>query len=354
VIKAARLAYGCAGYLVRTSHRISQGALILLYHRISAGGDPQALSVAPARFAQQMEALRKGKWTPIALGELVRLQQARKGIPRGSVAVTFDDGYLDNLLNARPVLERFDIPATVFVTTGKTGQDTPFWWDELADLLLEAGPLPAVLEIQTGPRVRSWKLDGAENYSIEQCRANRSWTTESETDPSPRHVLYRDLCALLRSMSPQERSSAMAAIREWAKRPAAPSRFPVCDADQLRALADGGLVELGAHTVTHPRLAACTAKEQWNELSESRRALEQITGEAVESCSYPFGSRTDFDSLTPELARTAGYRSACAVRQRHVRVGTNPYRLPRYVAPDWDGERFERLLAHWHSGQSAA
>ena len=51
--------------------------------------------------------------------------------------VTFDDGYADNLWNAKPLLERYDVPAAVFVTTGYAGQDREFWWDELETLLLE-------------------------------------------------------------------------------------------------------------------------------------------------------------------------------------------------------------------------
>ena len=52
-----------------------------------------------------------------------------------SVVITFDDGYRDNLLVAKPILEEHGLPATVFVTTGYVGSNRDFWWDELESLL---------------------------------------------------------------------------------------------------------------------------------------------------------------------------------------------------------------------------
>ena len=98
------------------------GALILSYHRVN---DPEvdtwALSVSPERFLEQMSALRAVAepytLTDIAVGLL------RGELPHNAVAVTFDDGYLDNFLNAKPILEKFEIPATVFVCAD--------WLDEM-------------------------------------------------------------------------------------------------------------------------------------------------------------------------------------------------------------------------------
>src|SRR5690606_6268251 len=94
--------------------------LILMYHRVERlANDPQLLAVTPERFAEQLEILTR-HYRVVSLHELNRTLRAGRSLRR-MVALTFDDGYADNLYNAKPLLERFDCPATVFVTTGQTG-----------------------------------------------------------------------------------------------------------------------------------------------------------------------------------------------------------------------------------------
>jgi peptidoglycan/xylan/chitin deacetylase (PgdA/CDA1 family) len=120
--------------------------MILLYHRVCESPlDPWQLSVTPRHFAQHLEVIRR-KWRPMPLGPLVRALREGQRLER-AVAVTFDDGYADNLLAAKPLLERYDIPATVFVATGCLEGGWGFWWDELESLLLRAGELPPTLDL---------------------------------------------------------------------------------------------------------------------------------------------------------------------------------------------------------------
>ena len=121
--------------------------LTLLYHRVAdVPTDPHLLCVTPENFSQHMEVLRKNS-NPISLSELTKgLSHGR--LPRRSVLVTFDDGYADNLHNAKPVLERYRIPAVVFVISGSVGMNRGFWWDELEKLLLRPGTLPEEFTIR--------------------------------------------------------------------------------------------------------------------------------------------------------------------------------------------------------------
>ena len=92
-------------------------AVILMYHRVAdLDADPAALAVHPDRFAEQLAALRerfsrRSRCPPSS-------RRPIEDEPPGSVVVTFDDGYRDNLTSAKPLLERFDVPATVFVVSG--------------------------------------------------------------------------------------------------------------------------------------------------------------------------------------------------------------------------------------------
>ena len=108
--------------------------VILMYHRVArARHDPWALAVHPERFEQQMDWLSRHR-TVLPMDEFVTLMK-RDRLPRTAVGLTFDDGYVDNLTTAKPVLERHNLPATVFALGDRQSVE-PFWWDELADLVL--------------------------------------------------------------------------------------------------------------------------------------------------------------------------------------------------------------------------
>src|SRR4029077_8826074 len=133
------------------------GAIILLYHRVAdPPSDPQLLCVTPKHFAEHLEVLRKQGY-PTCLQELGCSLRDRKKLPRG-VAVTFDDGYVDNLINAKRILQRYDVPATVFVTTGYVDQQRDFWWDELEKLLLHVDRVPENLRLHIDGRLYEWDL----------------------------------------------------------------------------------------------------------------------------------------------------------------------------------------------------
>ena len=110
--------------------------LILLYHRIAEPppADPWGLSVSPAHFLEQVEVLSRTR-QPFPLVEFVRSLIAGT-LPSNAVALTLDDGYVDNLLSGKPLPGATDTPATLFLATGYIGSTEPFWWDELATLIL--------------------------------------------------------------------------------------------------------------------------------------------------------------------------------------------------------------------------
>jgi peptidoglycan/xylan/chitin deacetylase (PgdA/CDA1 family) len=124
-------------------------AIVLMYHRVDREEcDPWGLCVDPDRFAEQVDVLR-GKAEVLSVGELTN-RLKNDTVPSRSACITFDDGYVDNVRKARPVLERFDVPATFFLVSGQVGQPVEFWWDDLERLLLQPGSLPDHLSSPPG------------------------------------------------------------------------------------------------------------------------------------------------------------------------------------------------------------
>lgn len=313
---------------------------ILLYHRVAeADADPWGLAVSPGHFAEHMEVLRR-LGLAIRLGELTgRLGNRRTGPP--SVAVTFDDGYADNLLAAVPVLERHEIPATVFVATGAIGRDREFWWDELARVVLHPRALPGTLRLTIRGTTAEWTLEDAQGYDEDTWLRFTGWQAW-EPPPTARHALYLSVWERLRAVAHAEQQGALDALAAWAglDRAARPSHRPLATAE-AEVLARVPLVEIGAHTVTHPFLSALPPALQASEIRASKAQCEALVGRPVESFAYPFGNYT---AETAAAVREAGFARACSTQADPVRSSARLFELPRVQVQDWDGDEFERRL----------
>ena len=305
-----------------------QGALILGYHRVAdVPRDPFSMCVAPAHFDEQLDVLRRYT-TPVSLQDLIRhLEEG--SLPPRTVALTFDDGYVDNLYQAKPILARYDMPATVFVTTGYV--DRTFWWDELQGLLSSPERLPGRLSLPLGGRVFEWAIDDTQ-ASRREGQEQLLW------------LLYEQLL----HVTPEERRRAMDALNDWAGAGGeALAQGRALSNDEIIALASDGMVEIGSHSVSHPMLAALSPDEQASEIQQSRHHLATLTGRPITSFSYPNGSLT---VETKRILNRSGYTCACASYNDVVWSKSDRLHLPRFWIPDWGRERFARWLARWVRG----
>jgi peptidoglycan/xylan/chitin deacetylase (PgdA/CDA1 family) len=118
-----------------------------------------------------------------------------------AVLVTFDDGYADNLYNAKPLLERYDILATVFVTSGYIGATREFWYDDLERILLHTGPLPQTLGLKINKHSYEWDLHSTVDQSHEPAGNGHNWNVTRKDNPTVRHCLYRTLFERLQPLA---------------------------------------------------------------------------------------------------------------------------------------------------------
>lgn len=325
-------------------NKLAPGGLILMYHRIvELPLDPFALAVTPQHFAEHLEVIRKYSH-PISLIEMTqRLKEGQR--PHRAVVVTFDDGYTDNLTNAKPLLERFDVPGTVFITSGQIGTEREFFWDELERILLEPGRLPETLKLHVDGDVLEWELGAASNYQQTDYQNHTGWNIDAPSDPSPRHALFRSLHQLLKPLPLSEQQKSLEQLLAWSGREAsARETHRTMTMEEVRRLAEGDLITVGSHTVTHPTLSALTIDAQRTELEESKARLEEILNKPVRTFAYPFGGESDYTAETIRLLKEIGYDCACSYFPGIVRAHTDPYQLPRIQVKDWDGDELTRLL----------
>jgi len=332
-----RAAKVLGGVLRRRSRR----GVVLLYHRVAGPRcDPQLLDVASQNFDAQMRVLAQ-RMVPLALSEFERRRRAGN-LPARAVAVTFDDGYADNLYAAAPRLEAHGIAATVFVTAGMIGSGREFWWDDVERIAFTPralNGLPPALSIP-------WSRDDGAAITEEQIGTH--WNVTAHLDSSPRHRLYRAMVAALRRLPAGDRDGLVSRWREWAGvAEGARESHRTLSTEELIALSESRGVSIGAHTLTHPSLAMLSATEQLHELRESRRWLETIIAKPVTAIAYPYGELGDVSAVTVAAARSAGFDMGFSNVGGTAWRWSSRWRVPRMLVRDWDAATFSARLDAW-------
>lgn len=293
---------------------------VLLYHRVThSTPDNQYLSVSPENFAEHLALLRKERKV-LPLYDLVQASAAGHLVEAGT-AITFDDGYADNLLQALPLLEKYQCHATIFVTSGLLGHPHAFWYDVLEDVLLNTPELPAVLRI---PCIQT----------------ELPLTTNAETLAA--HELLFDA---LKQSSPRVRRVLLHEILQALDRDSASysSPHPLLTAEQLVRLAASPWIEIGAHTLNHPVLANLSESEQKQEIIQSKNTLEEILGRPVRIFAYPYGNKSAFNAVSQGIVHETGMLGIANI-QGSIPLPLDTTAVPRRLVRNWTGREFRSWL----------
>ena len=232
------------------------------------------LSVTPEFLEAVITRIRAAGLDIVDLDEAVARLRAETA-DRRFACLTLDDGYLDNLEHAFPVLERHQVPATIYIATCMPDGTASFWWFALEKAIAEAPSLHL-----------PDRLAGTLDRESLAC-----------ADIEEKYAAYEAVYWQLRALGEEERLAAAAAIAENAG-------FAMSDLmhglsmswDQIAGLAGGPLISLGAHSVSHPPLAHLSQSAAEYEIAESRRRIAEMTGVRTRHFAYPFG---DADSCGP-------------------------------------------------------
>jgi peptidoglycan/xylan/chitin deacetylase (PgdA/CDA1 family) len=309
-------------------------ALVLVYHRVGERGvDPWHLTIEPEIFAGQMETLAR-EWCPLSVAELIAGFERRR-LPERAVAVTFDDGYVDNLEVAAPILLEHGIPATLFVATDLVDAGGPPWWDELASLLEPAGLPPALTLSSIGDQWQIPPLAAGERRSA--ANAPQPW----EAEPGTRLRAFYEVWLALRARDAPTREAALVEIAEWAAVPR-PSGRVLLTWEQLREFAALPGFRLGAHTLTHPDLPNCSPEDARAEIAGGADRLRAQLGVTVDQFAYPYGTWT---RSVARLVAELGFSAAYTTDGTAILWSSSRHALPRVPAEGHAPLEFAGLLA---------
>jgi peptidoglycan/xylan/chitin deacetylase (PgdA/CDA1 family) len=300
------LYYTGAVSLYRLVSKDGGGAIkILCYHDI--GDRPhQYLSIPAEIFEAHVRYLVENGFRVIGIEEAAMC--LRNGGPpaRDTVAITFDDGYRSIYTDVFPIVKRYGVPVTVYITTEPVETGYPLFIEALIHALDKT-------ELKTLD-LRSWGMDVYPLWSRllreKACTAVSDWSKEMPTEERKRLIEHIFAQLGVDFHSPELRGRMLS----WA---------------EIREMAENG-VSFGAHTVTHPSLARIRKDESAMEISRSRDVIRERLGRTIESFAYPYGSPKDFNAEVRRIVERAGFSSACTLVSGVNAAGDDPYLMKRY------------------------
>jgi peptidoglycan/xylan/chitin deacetylase (PgdA/CDA1 family) len=313
--------------LSRIKKKYAHCGLILMYHRIiNIDTDPWDLAVSPENFEEHLQVL-KG-YNVISLGELEKILLNKNRLPDNTIAITFDDGYVDNYHTAKPLLEKYNMPASFFITNDAFEKRQEFWWDVLERICLQTTHLPQELILTQAQNMR-FKISKQSN---------------NDTGTITPHKLYFKLCEIAREMPVDEMQLFIEQLKAWANNLHDRPDYLTMTKTELLDLGSNPLFIIGAHTVTHPYLPNFSYEYQNKEILGNIDYLEKLTGDKIKYLAYPHGGNNEF---TLDIVAQSGLKMAFTTHHKCFYKNSDPYAIPRVQVIDQDGKTFASQLKNW-------
>lgn len=274
--------------------------VLLMYHRVNNERDVHGLSISPHFFEQQLEYLK-------TCYKIISLRDAVSMLATGTISgtyacVTFDDGYRDNYDYAFPLLKKYNVPATIFVTVD--GLESGFfgWYTFDKSILDSNSERIDLTEFDLG--LIDIRTIDKKQQAISYLHRELKICAHSK-----REMVVRKIINDLAYDANHDR-----VMLTW---------------NAAQEMLASGLVTIGAHTLTHPILTRVDHSVACNEIVQSKAVIEEKLGNVVELFAYPNGRRGDFNNEIIGFLQDAGYLAACTTIPGLIIGGEDLFRLPR-------------------------
>lgn len=300
---------------------------ILLYHRVEYLSDDYNMqAVTPDNFEKHMRFLHD-HYDVISME--TPMEEWFNGGTRDAVIITFDDGYYDFLYNAVPVLEKYHMPATIFIATDNINTERENWTDSILRIIF------------SNNKQKDFFVFSNELYSG-KCPTR---------DYKEKYDFYQIVRRLFLVSTAEEKKRYERELLEWAGlREEGRKDRRMMTSEEIQEVSKKQGISIGAHTVTHAALKSLTVPEQQKEILDSKRILEEIIGKEVKLFSYPFGTKDEYSDVTVQLVREAGFEKAVVAYPSNLTEETNIYELSRFAVKNYDEKDFAEYIKNFVFG----
>lgn len=275
--------------IVRLKRKLfkTNSLIILCYHRVNNKTGifhDQNISADTKEFKRQILYIKK-HFNIISIEQLIDYYYEKETIKPNSIMITFDDGFVDNALNAFPILEELEIPAVVFLTTGFIDSDIIPWEDQVSYVF--------------------------QKFSLEEIIINNNEIYSLRSPEEKENSIWK-FCKRMKIINPDMRKEIVEDLfdkykidKEKMKELGHSMSMGYMTRRDIQYWSNHG-IDFGIHTDTHPCLTILNEEEIYREISESKKALEAIIEKSVNAFAYPYGKEGDFNDVTSSLLKKAG------------------------------------------------
>jgi peptidoglycan/xylan/chitin deacetylase (PgdA/CDA1 family) len=288
---------------------------VLIYHRVLPEHDYMRIDEPTIEeFGWQMQLISR-YFRPLSIRKA--LEKLNSGtLPDRAICVTFDDGYADNALCALPVLEKWSVPATVFVSTGFL--DGGIMWNDLV--------------------IESFRNQSPGNVDLTKYGLGSFFLDSNES----RYAGAQKVLGLIKHLEPELREEIVRFLSVHLDK--IPDEL-MLTSSQVFHLSRRG-IEIGAHTHTHPILTSLQSGDARREIEVSKEKLESIVDRSIDYFAYPNGRPgQDYNPVHTSIVEDLGFEAGFTTSPGVSNSSTDRYQLPRFTPWDKSPEKFlTRLL----------
>jgi len=303
--------------ILKFAGKFTSNIVILRYHSIHNDLEKydqiigRSIMHTPEAFRQQMEILVRS-YTPVTMNEILSYLSGEIEPPKNAVAVTFDDGYLDNLEYAAPILNEYGIPATFYITVEPIEKRVMPWFVRLRFVF-------------SNTKRELWTDEG-EGIDI------------SLGSRSNRLTAFSRACRQCTVLNNESQKIYTQKVEKQLNVESYSNEELMLNWDQIRKLDRMGHT-IGSHTMSHPNLAYLSIEDAVFEMQMSKKILERELGKPVIHFSYPNPAlQPNWNEETRELAQSIGYKTAVTSDAGSVKLSDNPQKLRRMWVPSQKSE----------------